>query len=66
MQKGHGMLFFGPRLELYSYDANDAYKPITPWANPHWRIDMRTTSLAEVDEVLRNFTTQEPVYKDGR
>jgi hypothetical protein len=66
MQKGHGMLFFGPRLELYSYDANDAYHPIKPWTNPRWRMDMRTSSLAEVDDVLRNFARQEPVYRDGR
>ncbi|KAF3049901.1 hypothetical protein E8E11_006045 [Didymella keratinophila] len=66
MQKGHGMLLFGPRLELYSYDANDAYHPVKPWTNPHWRMDMRTTTLTEVDEVLRSFARQEPVYKDGR
>lgn len=66
MQKGHGMLFFGPRLELYSYDSKDAYHPIKPWANPRWRMDMRTTSLADVDEVLRNFVRQEPVYQDER
>lgn len=66
MQTGRSILFFGPRLELYSYDANDAYKPIKPWTCPHWRTDMRTTSLAEIEEALRNFTTHEPVYVDGR
>lgn len=65
MQRGHGILFFGPRLELYSYDSNNAYKPVKPFTNLNWRIDMRTTSLAEVDVVLRNFAQQEPVYQDG-
>ncbi|KAJ4378870.1 hypothetical protein N0V86_005744 [Didymella sp. IMI 355093] len=65
IQRGHGMLLFGPRLELYTYDANDAYKPVKHWTNPNWRMDMRTTSLAEVDEVLRNFVKQGPVYKAG-
>ncbi|KAF1926734.1 uncharacterized protein M421DRAFT_205658 [Didymella exigua CBS 183.55] len=65
MQRGHGILFFGPRLEMYSYDANDAYKPVKPYANPDWRMDMRTTSLAEVDIVLRSFIRQEPIYMDG-
>ncbi|KAF3034785.1 hypothetical protein E8E12_003224 [Didymella heteroderae] len=66
LQRGHGMLFFGPRLELYSYDADDANKPVKPRTNPDWRMDMRTSNLAEVDEVLRGFVAQEPVYKDGR
>lgn len=65
MQRGHGMLFFGPRLELYGYDANDAHHPVKPWANTRWRMDMRNTSLAEVDEVVRNFARLEPVYEDG-
>lgn len=66
MQKGHGMLFFGPRLELYSYDSKDAYHPIKPWKYPRWRMDIRTTNLADVDEVMRQFIRQEPVYQDGQ
>jgi len=65
IRRGHGILFFGPRLELYSYDANDAKLPVKPYQSPNWKMDMRITSLAEVDEVLRNFVRQEPMYKDG-
>lgn len=65
VEKGHGMLFFGPRLELYSYDANNDSQPVKPSQILDWRMDMRTTSLATVDEALRNFAKKEVVYKDS-
>ncbi|KAF2633429.1 hypothetical protein BU25DRAFT_5441 [Macroventuria anomochaeta] len=65
VEKGHGMLVFGARLEVYDFDAKDGNMPIKPYQNQGWRIDMRTTSLAAADEVLRGFAGQEVVYKDA-
>jgi hypothetical protein len=55
MEKGRGMLFFGPRLEMYEYDADDAMLPIKPAAERNWRLDMRVARLAEVDMQLGQF-----------
>lgn len=65
IEKGHGMLFFGPRLELYNYDASDDSQPVKPFQSQDWRMDMRTTSLAAVDEMLSGFAGQEVFYKDA-
>lgn len=62
--KGHGILLFGPRLELYIYDANNDKTPVTPCKGLQWKLDMRTTSLATVDEVLRGFAQREVVHRD--
>lgn len=64
IERGHGMLFFGPRLELYNYDAISDDQPVKPAPNQDRRMDMRMTSLAAADEVLRYFIRQEVVYKD--
>lgn len=63
--KGRGMLFFGPRLELYSYDANDASEPVKRLPQSDWRTDMRTTSLAAVDSILRGFAGHQVSYQDA-
>lgn len=63
IEKGHGMLFFGPRLELYNYDADSEENPVMPYQNPSWKLDMRTTSLTTVDEVLSGFAKQEVVHQ---
>lgn len=65
LKNGHGMLFFGPRLELYTYDANNTEKPVVPYQGKRWKLDMRSTSLAEVDEVLKEFKSLDVVYRDG-
>ncbi|KAJ8104544.1 hypothetical protein OPT61_g10702 [Boeremia exigua] len=63
IQTGHGMLIFGSRLEFYHYDASNDNQPTRPAPNQAWKMDMRTASLAAVDEALHNFARQEVVYK---
>ncbi|KZM24642.1 uncharacterized protein EKO05_0008715 [Ascochyta rabiei] len=65
VDQGHGMLFFGPRLELYQYDASDDKTPVKPHQHPNWRMDMRTTSLAAVDKVLSSFAAQAVVHQEA-
>ncbi|KAF9701777.1 hypothetical protein EKO04_000263 [Ascochyta lentis] len=65
VDQGHGMLFFGPRLELYQYNASDDKTPVKPYAHPSWKLDMRTTDLTVVEEVLSSFTAQAVVYQEG-
>ncbi|KAJ4331551.1 hypothetical protein N0V95_009862 [Ascochyta clinopodiicola] len=64
IDQGHGMLFFGPRLELYQYDASNDKMPVKPYQHPHWRMDMRTMSLAAVEEVMGGFAAQTVVHQD--
>jgi hypothetical protein len=63
VEKGHGALFFGPRLELYDFAAQNDDTPVTPYQNQSWKLDMRTTSLTTVDEVLGDFARQEVVRR---
>ena len=55
VDKAPGMLFFGPRLELYEYDADDAVVPVKPAEGGNWRVDMRVAGLEEVDWHFRQF-----------
>jgi hypothetical protein len=64
VEKGHGMLFFGPMLEMYSYDADDAMLPVKPAAERNWRIDMRVAPLEEVDSHVGEFGGGEVVYQE--
>lgn len=64
IEKCFGMLFFGPRLELYNYDASNHIQPVKPHGQQNWRMDMRTTSLAAVDAVPGGFVNQEVVYRE--
>jgi hypothetical protein len=64
VEKGHGMLFFGPMLEMYSYDADDAMLPVKPAAERNWRIDMRVARLEEVDSHVGEFGGGEVVYQE--
>jgi hypothetical protein len=63
IERGYGMLFFGPRLELYSYDVSSDDTPVSPHRSQSWRLDMRTTSLAIIDQALGSFVKQEVVYQ---
>ena len=67
VEKGHGMLFFGPRLEMYKYDADDDMLPVKPAAELNWRIDMRAVGFEEVDSQVGNFANfagGEVVYQE--
>lgn len=63
IERGCGMLFFGHRLELYRYDAGNDAQPVRPAQTKDWRMDMRSTRLAEVDNALRDFSKHDVVYR---
>lgn len=63
VEEGRGMLFFGPRLELYEYDASDGVVPVKPAAEHNWRLDMRVAGLEEVDWHVGMFGGGEVVYQ---
>ena len=66
VKNGYGMLFFGPRLEFYAFDGDDDKIPVVPYHGQVWKMDMRSTSLEDVDGALRKFKaqTQDVVYWD--
>ncbi|KAF1363926.1 hypothetical protein EJ07DRAFT_172838 [Lizonia empirigonia] len=65
VETGHGILLFGPRLELYTYDAANDVAPVAPLAGRESRVDMRTAGLAEVDGVLSGFAARGVVHRAG-
>lgn len=65
VESGHGILLFGPRLELYAYDAANDVAPVAPLGGRESRVDLRTAGLADVDGVLSGFAARGVVHKAG-